>query len=297
MSKAGAFLTLVGCLGLAIAYALPWDSLLDQRKPFSPQLDFIMSPPAREEGRVGIASEGWRTFARKEAPSAAAVAPPSMPRPVVAPLGSHSWEPVRQGPTSASADRASLTRELQRELKRVGCYDGEISGVWTQSTRNAMRAFTGRINATLPFEEPDGILLALAQGHKDKACGMPCPAGQGQASDGRCLPNAILVHSKKVPTAPVAVAQRAINAEAPATPAITGWATTTIAAPPASPIPPPEGRMALAGPPDPAQVPPEALKPGEPPASTPAVAQARDVSKRTGFGPRFFRQLDRMGNN
>ena len=55
--------------------------------------------------------------------------------------------------------------------------------------------------------------------------------------------------------------------------------------------------MALAGPPDAAQVPPEALKPGVPPALTPAVTQARDVSKGAGFGSRLFRQLDRMGNN
>jgi hypothetical protein len=89
-------------------------------------------------------------------------------------------------------DRASLVRELQRGLKRVGCYEGEVSGVWTQQSRSAMRAFTGRINAALPVDEPDGVLLALVQGHKDKACGMPCPPGEGVAADGRCLSDALL---------------------------------------------------------------------------------------------------------
>ena len=57
-------------------------------------------------------------------------------------------------------DRASLARALQRELQRVGCYDGEINGNWSTSTRMAMKAFTDRVNASLPTDAPDYILLA-----------------------------------------------------------------------------------------------------------------------------------------
>ena len=39
-------------------------------------------------------------------------------------------------------DRASLVRELQRELKRVGCYSGDVNGVWTTSSRMAMKSVT-----------------------------------------------------------------------------------------------------------------------------------------------------------
>src|SRR5947207_1138662 len=88
-----------------------------------------------------------------------------------------------------------MARELQRELKRVGCYDGEINATWTPSTRRAMKAFTDRVNATLPVEEPDYILLALVQSHQDNVCGKPCPAGQGLSEAGRCLPNAILARA------------------------------------------------------------------------------------------------------
>src|SRR5262245_51072662 len=66
-----------------------------------------------------------------------------------------------------SQDGEVLTKELQRQLRRVGCYSGEINGVWTQSTRRAMHAFTARVNATLPIERPDAILLAMLQGHPD----------------------------------------------------------------------------------------------------------------------------------
>jgi peptidoglycan hydrolase-like protein with peptidoglycan-binding domain len=95
------------------------------------------------------------------------------------------------------SDRASLVRELQRELKRVGCYLRDINGIWTMSTRDAMKAFINRVNARLPVDEPDLILLALVQGYQEKACGRSCPAGQGLADDGRCQPNSIITNVAK----------------------------------------------------------------------------------------------------
>jgi hypothetical protein len=58
-------------------------------------------------------------------------------------------------------------------------------------------AFTVRVNATLPVHEPDAILFAMVQGHQDKACGKPCPTGQGLSDEGRCLPNTILTKDFK----------------------------------------------------------------------------------------------------
>jgi hypothetical protein len=88
--------------------------------------------------------------------------------------------------------RDSLALELQRELRRVGCYEGQLNGTWTSSTRSAMKAFIDRVNAALPVAEPDYVLLALLQSHPDTACGTECPRGQGLNHDGRCIPNAIL---------------------------------------------------------------------------------------------------------
>ena len=124
-------------------------------------------------------------------------------------------------------DREALARELQRELARVGCYGGEINGAWTTSTREAMKAFIERVNAALPTNQPDAVLLTLVKGHNGKACGAPCPSGQGRADTGRCVPTAIL--------------QREANRTIPA---ITGWSTTTTVAP-SLPL---EGQMALASP-------------------------------------------------
>jgi hypothetical protein len=99
-------------------------------------------------------------------------------------------------------DRASLARALQRELQRVGCYEGEVNGAWTTSTRMAMKAFTDRVNATLPIDAPDYILLNLVQRHEGKACGTHCPTGQLLSDEGRCAPSAVLTKAVPKPAGP-----------------------------------------------------------------------------------------------
>jgi len=290
MSKAGAFLVLTGAACLGLALATRWDSFFDGRRPFSPQLD-ILASRAPGDARLGMAPEGWRAFAPTQ-PRAAAPLPSERTASLSFAVASRSGEPSADTMSlPPPRDRASLVRELQRGLKRVGCYEGEVSGVWTQQSRSAMRAFTGRINAALPVDEPDGVLLALVQGHKDRACGMPCPPGEGLAADGRCLPNGLLAHARK-PTAPQAAAIAAIERSQPlTTPAVTGWTSTTTAAPPEA-IPPPEGRMSLAGPsPDPGTG-----RPMSDDTNTPPPRVTYDSSPGR-FGPNFFRQLDRNSSN
>jgi hypothetical protein len=150
---------------------------------------------------------------------------------VVVTLPQRATEPVARAPVgepsrpvSPPGDRVALTRELQRELRRVGCYEGEISGVWSPSSRMAMKTFTDQVNARLPIDQPDHILLKLVQNHKDKACGKPCPAGQAAARDGRCLPSEILASAAKKPEPTEAMASPPPPADArgepqPATPA------------------------------------------------------------------------------
>jgi peptidoglycan hydrolase-like protein with peptidoglycan-binding domain len=107
-------------------------------------------------------------------------------------------------------DRASLVRELQRELKRVGCYSGDVNGVWTTSSRMAMKSVADRVNATLPIDNPDDILLSLVRGQQDGVCGAPCPSGQTANDTGRCLPAAVLAKR------PSDVAPQEAKAESPA---------------------------------------------------------------------------------
>lgn len=71
-----------------------------------------------------------------------------------------------------------LTRSIQQELQRVGCYAGAIDGQWSESTRRSMGAFTQALNAKLPINAPDYILLTMLQGQRGVACG---PAKSNEA--------------------------------------------------------------------------------------------------------------------
>lgn len=133
---------------------------------------------------------------------------------------------------TVALDREGLTKAIQHHLKRVGCYGGAITGEWTPGVRRAMKAFTERVNATLPVEEPDDVLLALVQSHRRIACGgTACPPGQATSDYGSCRPNALVARTKKS-NAPPSVD--------------TGGPTTSAAGTP-------EERMSLAGPSPPAK--------------------------------------------
>jgi len=208
-------------------------------------------------------------------PAARAEPAPAFSTPIVvtiAPRPSEAPAAAARRTASVPSDRDGLARELQKELRRVGCYEGEVNGVWTPSTRRAMKAFTERVNAILPVAEPDAVLLVMVQSQQDRTCGRPCPANQGLTEDGRCLPSAILAKAMKkaLPAGTVAHAGASepapiVNPVPPASraPAIAGWSATVTAATPA-PEPslpvvgaareaasvPTEGRMGLAGPRD-----------------------------------------------
>ncbi len=120
---------------------------------------------------------------------------------------------VRQGPAEPSpalvalpqpvkkampTDFPSLAREIQRELRRVGCYRGEVNGLWTAQTRVAMKAFVDDANAVLPVDKPDQVLLSLLQGERDTACGSSCPPGQQQTQDGACVASTVASNSATI---------------------------------------------------------------------------------------------------
>jgi hypothetical protein len=304
MSKTvGAIFILAGVGVASSLLAIGPDAEQDRRTPNSVERSTVTTvpaarPPAQSSPPVATASQS--TQRRAERPPAA------QPSPVVVML------PYRvQAPAPASGkdkfagmprDRASLARELQLELRRVGCYGGDLNGVWTPATRKAMKAFTDRVNATLPVEAPDEILLTLVQAHQGEACGRPCPSGQGLSDDGRCLPSAMLAQAAKKgasPTAPTPRLRAGQPVEKPTT-VIAPWTTTTAAALPAPQPSPPAmvGRMALAGPrhdaappaigespPGPLVV-PEARGPGPQSGATQRAPQAKVRERPQRFEPR-----------
>ena len=259
MSKAVGIIFILAGLGVASSLlAIGPEAEQDLRKPVAPGNPSVATPvPAKEPPESAAPRPGpapKHAQVRPVPPSAFNAPAPKFSAPVVVMLP-YRAEPLPAGTKhtvgSLPRDRASLTRALQLELKRVGCYAAEPNGVWTPASRKAMKSFTDRVNASLPVGEPDEILLALVQAHRGEACGAPCPAGQGLAEDGRCLPGAILAQAARkasAPTVAVAARPRTPQAAKPA-PAIAAWSTTSAAMPP--PLTPPPaiaGRMALAGP-------------------------------------------------
>lgn len=131
---------------------------------------------------------------------------------------------IETGTTYAihSSPHARFTRivEVQEELKRVGCYDGYLDGDWGPASKRAMQAFVRKVNASLPIEEPNEILLALLKAHPSNTCAEGCDPGQMENANGQCVPNAVFAASTPNNTtnlvAPPRLARQATS---------TGWQT------------------------------------------------------------------------
>ncbi|MDX2258757.1 MAG: hypothetical protein NW205_07525 [Hyphomicrobiaceae bacterium] len=140
--------------------------------------------------------DGANTAAAGEEPAGVAVAGRQLVRPVasswqtvVTPaIGVPTGERLKSARPADDGARYTLVRDLQRELRRAGCYGGEIHGSWTQATRRALGEFMRRVNAALPAEEPDYVQLALVGGHQGIVCGVECAQGAVASAGGRCVP-------------------------------------------------------------------------------------------------------------
>lgn len=175
--------------------------------------------------------------------------------------------PVKSTRAADAQTRLQLTRDIQQELKRAGCYDGAITGSWNGSTRGAMSAFLERANAVLPSKDPDYVLLALVQNHREISCSAACASGQVMQEGGRCVPEAIVAQAAKRSRLADPQSQfrgpddhQTVTAS---NPEILPWLKTDAASPASSgndtaPRPAPlPGRMSIGGPVDPAVVAPE----------------------------------------
>jgi hypothetical protein len=187
--------------------------------------------------------------------------------------------PVKSTRAADAQTRLQLARDIQQELKRAGCYDGAITGAWNGSSRRAMSAFLDRANAVLPFKDPDYVLLALVQNHREISCSAACENGQVMQEGGRCVPEAIVAQAAK--RSRLADGQSQFRAPddhqnvTASTPEILPWLNTAAASPTSSdndaaPRPAPlPGRMSIGGPIEAATgAPPEATGTGSDGASS-----------------------------
>jgi hypothetical protein len=207
-------------------------------RSFSPNLSLAkLTPPVPRRAKRSESStaRGARTVVTAPAPMLA------VQRTVV------GWQPVVSATTVAiksgsgasslkpkdSTSRYKLVVEIQRNLKKRGCYWGRIDGSWGAGSKYAMQEFIVRINATLPIEQPDYVLLTLLQANGDKSCGA-CPSGHTATVGGSCVPQTI--------TAEVLPWQQAGTPQAASQPLLRPVGTTIVTTAPLA------GRMAIGGP-------------------------------------------------
>jgi hypothetical protein len=143
---------------------------------------------------TGVAVGGFSasTSAQEKSPTLEATAAEE----VVVSIGrrtSFVSEPIAKGRDGPS-DASSIARHAQAELRRVGCYEGDVNGFWSPSSRAAAQRFLDRINAKLPVDTSEDALLALLRGESDLVCN-ECPRGQALDAAGRCMPTALLKRS------------------------------------------------------------------------------------------------------
>jgi len=160
-------------------------------RTFSPQMPLLTDVPAPVPGVDAMRIPAAATAVGSVVAAANAVVIQSSPSSLG---GAARFAGLRPADDNSRAD---LVRGLQRELKRVGCYQGDLTGEWGAPSKRALDQFMERVNATLPHEEPDYILLTLVQGHTGIACGRQCPTGQSASEAGRCMPNAVLAQTAR----------------------------------------------------------------------------------------------------
>ena len=187
----GLFLSAAGIVSLTVAVATPWQNTSNLDLLLAAQDNVIMGPGSPGGSETTLAAR------MPDASTSTALAGARDEPPELVTVVRRS-QVARANIALPSTSQPLLAQHLQRELVRVGCYEGEVNGAWTPATRRAMKAFTDRVNATLPTDEPDFILLSLVQAAQGKVCGTACPVGEAPADDGRCMPNAVLA-GKKMP--------------------------------------------------------------------------------------------------
>jgi len=160
-------------LGLAVAaFALRPDDKLDEAGSGPPDSAGIRAIEALAAVPAAPASQTVYVPTRR-----ATVVPTAMP-----------------GQDLPGTPNLDLVRQLQLELTRVGCYAGEVNGIWGTSTRRAMETLIGQVNAKLPTVRPEPVHLALVQGQDARICDR-CPAVEENQLGGKCASREVLAHS------------------------------------------------------------------------------------------------------
>jgi hypothetical protein len=94
-----------------------------------------------------------------------------------------------------SPDPHELTRSLQLELQRVGCFKGTVNGQFDEDTKTAWHRFMKLASITMSDDVSTGTIDAV-RGISKRICPLDCPHGQ-HAEKETCVANAPPDHDAK----------------------------------------------------------------------------------------------------
>jgi hypothetical protein len=88
-------------------------------------------------------------------------------------------------------DRLLLARNLQDELKRVGCYEGPLDGNWSAAAKQALSNFSKLANVTAVSDQPVDAILAIVKSKTGRVCVPACAAPGETMVNGKCVANGL----------------------------------------------------------------------------------------------------------
>jgi hypothetical protein len=152
---------------------------------------------AQPEGQSARMVVALASTASTTAPPADAASSPS-PQPVLGPAtnseeagkGQQTYAAVSATEPSGRASPVSveltIARELQGELKRVGCDPGNIDDDWNAASRRALENFNEHAGTNLDVEVANFSALSVVRSRMSRICPVACDRGPGVRGN-RCL--------------------------------------------------------------------------------------------------------------
>ena len=102
------------------------------------------------------------------------------------------------------ANALALARNLQSELRRVGCDPGNVEGKWDSKAKEALNDFVRLTKATVSADQPSDEVLRAVEARNERICPLRCATSE-QELKGKCVARTKIEPrqvGKKTPVAP-----------------------------------------------------------------------------------------------
>jgi caspase domain-containing protein len=96
------------------------------------------------------------------------------------------WQLAGSIPPPASSPAPLLAKQLQEELRRVGCSPGVADGLWGDQAQAALARFAHHAKRAVPIGEPTPVALEALKAQDGRVCPLQCGPGTAE-KEGKCV--------------------------------------------------------------------------------------------------------------